>query len=386
MTQRGRNRVLDCPLRRPVEARKSMTSQQFIMEVHATLPDRIRRLQELGANLRFSWHRPTRQLLERLDPELWRSVSGNPRLFLRWVDQATLDKAATDEHFLAAYGRALRSFDEYLKGPLPGTFPLLPPGQLVAYFCAEYGFHESFPIYSGGLGILAGDHCKTASDMRLNSSRWGCSTARAISPRRSTPTATRWRLYPTISPRDLPVDARPRRRRPAGAGHGPHRDARRPVRRSGGARGRSRHAWCLLDTNVAGEHARPIAAITHKLYGGDREVRIQQEMVLGIGGVRALRALGLAPTVWHINEGHAAFSFWSCCASRSSAGASFDAALEAVAGASVFTTHTPVAAGHDAFPADVVLRHFGSTLRRLGIRRRASCSRSGAPARRATST
>src|SRR5215472_12041374 len=157
MTGQCRDRMLDCPIPRPAIARNSMTSQQFMMEVHATLPDRIRRLQELAANLRFSWHRPTRQLFERLDPELWRSVQGNPQLFLRWLDQATLDKAAADEHFLAAYGRALRSFDEYQKGPVLGTFPLLPAGQLVAYFCAEYGFHESFPIYSGGLGILAGD-------------------------------------------------------------------------------------------------------------------------------------------------------------------------------------------------------------------------------------
>jgi glycogen phosphorylase len=341
-----------------------MTSQQFIMEVHATLPDRIRRLQELAANLRFSWHRPTRQLFERLDPELWRSVSGNPRLFLRWVDQATLDKAATDEHFLAAYGRALRSFDEYQKGPVPGTFPLLPPGQLVAYFCAEYGFHESFPIYSGGLGILAGDHCKTASDVGLEFVAVGLLYRQGYFTQSLDADGNQVASYHDSSHRDLPVTA---------ADDGTGRALRVTVQIAD--RAVQAQIWCaeagrtrvvLLDTNVP-ENSESDREITYKLYGGDRVVRIQQEMILGLGGVKALRALKLAPAVFHMNEGHAAFLGLELLRERIEAGVSFAAAREAVAAGSVFTTHTPVAAGHDAFAADIVLAHFADYVRRFGI-------------------
>ena len=144
-----------------------MTQKTFTLEINPTLPPTLARLEELAGNLRFSWHRPTRKLFESLDPALWNSVAGNPRLFLRCLDQARLDAAAADPDFLRAYGRALHSFDADLGAPHAGVFPGLDPGQVVAYFCAEYGFHESFPIYSGGLGVLAGDYCKTASDVGL---------------------------------------------------------------------------------------------------------------------------------------------------------------------------------------------------------------------------
>ena len=145
-----------------------MNGQKFTLEVNPTLPAALRRLPELAANLRFSWHRPTRRLFEMLDESLWNSVGGNPRLFLRCIDQASLDRAGTDDNFLDQYHKVLRGFDAYQREArhnTPGTD--LEPGDLVAYFCAEYGFHESFPNYSGGLGVLAGDHCKTASDLGL---------------------------------------------------------------------------------------------------------------------------------------------------------------------------------------------------------------------------
>ncbi|MCL4720964.1 MAG: DUF3417 domain-containing protein, partial [Gammaproteobacteria bacterium] len=131
-------------------------------------PDRLQRLHDLAANLWFSWHRPTRQLFEQLDRDLWWKTGRNPRVFLRCVDQSVLELAAGNDTFLGAYRRALAEFDSYLEQRSPGYRAAgLAADDLVAYFCAEFGYHESFPIYSGGLGILAGDHCKTASDLGL---------------------------------------------------------------------------------------------------------------------------------------------------------------------------------------------------------------------------
>ena len=144
-----------------------MTQKTFALEINPTLPAALSRLHELSGNLRFSWHRPTRKLFESLDVDLWNAVSGNPRLFLRCLDQSRLDAAAIDPDFQRAYARVLGSFDADLGAAPPGEFLRLEPGKVVAYFCAEYGFHESFPIYSGGLGVLAGDYCKTASDVGL---------------------------------------------------------------------------------------------------------------------------------------------------------------------------------------------------------------------------
>src|SRR5688572_3546686 len=132
-----------------------------LLEVTPVVPESLSRLPELASNLFFSWHRPTRALFEDLDRELWKQTSGNPRLMLRCVSQEALLQAAEDEAYRARYHQALQAFDTYLSAPALAPAADAP---LVAYFCAEYGFHESFPIYSGGLGILAGDHCKAASD------------------------------------------------------------------------------------------------------------------------------------------------------------------------------------------------------------------------------
>src|ERR1700680_4340141 len=134
-----------------------------LLEVTPVVPQALARLPELAANLFFSWHRPTRALFEDLDRELWKQAGGNGRLMLRCMRQGALDAASADVHYLARYAQVLEAFDAYLSAPAPH-----PDAPLIAYFCAEYGFHESFPIYSGGLGVLAGDHCKAASDERMN--------------------------------------------------------------------------------------------------------------------------------------------------------------------------------------------------------------------------
>ncbi len=342
-----------------------MSGQRFTLEVNPTLPPALARLAELAGNLRFSWHRLTRKLFESLDPSLWYAVGGNPRLFLRCVDQAVLDRAASSVTFLDEYHRVLHGFDAYLRDARPeATDEHLEPGDLVAYFCAEYGFHESFPIYSGGLGVLAGDHCKTASDMALEFVAVGLLYREGYFTQTIDADGNQVPQYRAADAADLPVE------RVLDAAGAPLK-----IRVRIGDRDVAVQLWratagrvgvVLLDTNVA-ENGEADRAITEKLYGGDREVRIQQEMVLGIGGVRALRALGLSPSVWHMNEGHAAFLGIELMCEHVARGLSIGAAREAVAAAGVFTTHTPVAAGHDVFPADMMLRHFGDYARRLGL-------------------
>jgi starch phosphorylase len=341
-----------------------VTRQKFTLEVNPALPDSLARLADLAGNLRFSWHRPTRKLFESLDAALWKAVSGNPRLFLHCVGQDVLDRASMDAAFLGAMHKALASFDAYLSEPQRGTFPLLPPGELVAYFCAEYGFHESFPIYSGGLGVLAGDHCKTASDVGLEFVAVGLLYRQGYFTQTVDGDGHQVEHYRDLSHRDLPVailrDSDGRELKIS------VRIADRDVLAHVWRADAGRIAVVLLDTNVK-DNSPADREITYKLYGGDRDVRIRQEMILGLGGVKALRALGLAPAVWHMNEGHAAFLGIELMRELVASGHSLGAAREAVAACSVFTTHTPVAAGHDAFPADLTLSHFADYLRQLGL-------------------
>ena len=234
----------------------------------------------------------------------------------------------------------------------------------MAYFCAEYGFHESVPIYSGGLGVLAGDYCKAASDERANFVAVGLLYEQGYFTQTVDNDGVQHAEYQERDPRDLPVE--------------PVRDAagawvRVSVRI--GAREVLARLWkaqvgrvavYLLDTNCT-ENAAADRDITHRLYGGDESTRIRQEMILGIGGVRALRALGVQPALWHLNEGHAAFLILELLREHLGQGLPFEAALEAVAADCVFTTHTPVAAGHDAFGPDLIVQHFGDFIRELGI-------------------
>ncbi len=341
-----------------------MNPQTFTLEINPVLPAPLARLEELAGNLRFSWHRPTRKLFESLDPDLWNSTGGNPRLFLRCLDQARLDAAASDADFLRAFGKVLHSFDADLGAPHASDFPSLEAGQLVAYFCAEYGFHESFPIYSGGLGVLAGDYCKTASDVGIEFVAVGLLYRQGYFTQTLNPDGWQVAQYRDFSSRDLPVS-------PCLDSAG--RELRVTVRIEG--RDVVARAWrapagrisvILLDTDVP-ENSAADRDLTRNLYGGDRETRIRQEMILGIGGVRALRALGLTPAVWHMNEGHAAFLGLELLREHVASGVSIGAAREAVAAACVFTTHTSVAAGHDYFASDLVQRQFGDFPASLGL-------------------
>src|SRR4029077_2377791 len=172
-----------------------------LLEITPVIPASLARLPELAANLFFSWHRPIRALFDDLDPELWKQTNGNPRLVLRCVNQETLEARARDESYVGRYRQALETLDTYL-APAPAS-----PDPLVAYFCAEDGFHESVPIYSGGLGVLAGDYCKAASDERANFVGVGLLYEQGYFTQTLDNDGVQQAEYRERDPRDLPVEA-----------------------------------------------------------------------------------------------------------------------------------------------------------------------------------
>ena len=339
----------------------------FSLEVNPKIPQRLIRLQELANNLWYSWDiMPTRALFSRLDPVLWNMVGHSPKALLKRIDERRLVDAAEDKVFMDNYNRVLSAYDSYhgeqtrrdaAEAPLEQT-------ELIAYFCAEFGFHESLPIYSGGLGILAGDHCKAASDMRLPFVGVGLLYRQGYFFQTIDSNGNQGATYVDSDFDDLPIS---------------------PVQREDGSElkivvefpGRQVTAkvWhvrvgsvtlYLLDTDIE-ENTAHDRNIAHQLYGGDRTTRIEQEIVLGVGGVRALAELGLKPTVWHINEGHAAFLILERLRSLVHQGLDFASALEAVAVNTVFTTHTPVPAGHDHFSTQMLLHYFQGCCDELGV-------------------
>jgi starch phosphorylase len=281
-----------------------MSSSVFALQVSPSIPPSLQRLDDLARNFWFSWNPALGQLFRTLDPVLWRKVEGSPRLFLRSVDQGILDRAATNTGFIDEYRRIAAAFDEYL-GSKPMFRDGLEQGDVIAYFCAEYGWHESFPIYSGGLGVLAGDHCKTASDLKLPFVAVGLLYHQGYFTQRIDRHGQQIPEYAPIEPRSAPLalvlDADGRELRVTC----PMPDRTIGVRVWRADVGRV--PVLLLDTDVP-ENAPDDRKITAALYQGGEELRLRQETVLGVAGVRVLRALGFAPTVWHINEGHAAFS------------------------------------------------------------------------------
>jgi starch phosphorylase len=349
-----------------VLAEASMAGTMFSVEVQPVLPGRLARLADLANDLYFSWDRGVRRLFRDLDEACWEACLHNPKVFLRRVPQGRLDAAADDPIFLAEYRRALTAYDTYLESAgRARSEPYLETGHdLVAYFSAEFGFHQSMPIYAGGLGILAADYCKAMSHLRAPFVGVGLLYRQGYFTQRLLCNGDQIADYRTVEPSDLPVTA-------ARDGRGeevfvtvdlPGRGVRLRVweARAGHVR------LYLLDADVP-ENGAQDRAITYQLYGGDAQTRIQQEIILGIGGVRALRALGLTPTVWHINEGHAAFLVLERCRELVRQGFAFGAAHELVAANTVFTTHTPVPAGHDIFDHGLMRNYFGGFWPQLGL-------------------
>ena len=332
------------------------------------LPERLRPLDELSGNLWFSWNPDVRDLFRAIDLELWRATGRNPRAFLKKVDTKKLEAFAQNDDFVAQLNRAYERFQQYLNRqdtPFNEYYPTL-SDQLIAYFSAEYGLHESLPNYAGGLGVLAGDHCKTASDLGLPFVAVGLMYKAAYFSQIIDPEGNQQEIYEELDPDLLPMSLV---RKKDGApllvtvpilGHDVYVQIWQvPV---------GRINLYLLDTNVE-QNSEEDRAIIHSLYGGSRDTRIRQEIVLGIGGVRALKAMGLQPTVFHMNEGHSAFSGLERIADFINDGLSYQQALELVRSSTLFTTHTPIPAGNEAFEFEMMERYFKDFWPRLGLTR-----------------
>lgn len=344
-----------------------MSGTRYSLEVRPVIPEALKRLRDLAGNLLYSWDRTVRGLFHQIDPTLWDACKHDPEVFLRRVSQGRLDELAEDRNFLQDYREAVAQFEAYLEETDPRFTRIegLDTSQdLIAYFCMEYGLHESLRLYSGGLGVLAGDHCKAASDLGLPFVAVGLMYRQGYFDQTIAANGSQQIHYNPSDLRDLPIV-------PVTDVDG---DELRIELAFPGRQVQVR-AWCvdighvklyLLDTDVP-ENAPADRTITYQLYGGDRVERIEQEIVLGIGGVRVLRALGLSPNIWHVNEGHPAFLVLERCRELVLGGLDFDSAFEQVAAATVFTTHTPVPAGHDLFSRDLMSRYFQRFLSELSI-------------------
>jgi len=305
------------------------------------LPDPLRALDNISKNFYWSWQPEGTALFRELDPDLWIKHEQNPRLLLTNVRQLRLWQKAGDEDYVSKVNAFAAKLEGYISTKAT-------PSPSIAYFCAEYGVHNSLPNYSGGLGILAGDHLKSASDLDIPLVAIGLLYRYGYF--RQTISHDGWQeeRYADVFESELALE-------PVLDDSGDRVSVvvhirGREVRAQAWRAQVGRISLYLLDTNVP-ENAEVDRLITGHLYGGSTETRIVQEKVLGIGGVRLLRKLGLAPSVFHLNEGHSAFLTLELASEYLSANpsASFDEAREAVRSQCVFTTHTPVAAGNDEF-------------------------------------
>jgi starch phosphorylase len=332
------------------------------------LPDRVTRLVELAYDLWWSWNYQAREVFRRLDYPLWRQTAHNPVLMLRQIAPDMIEQAARDESFLALYDSAVRALDAARAARDTWWQQRFQdrPSRPIAYFSAEFAIHQSLPIYAGGLGVLAGDHCKEASDLGLPLVGVGFMYPQGYFHQKVSAEGWQQEVYERLNWADAPIE-------PATSADGQPCVVAVPL----GDRSVLASVWrvrlgrvklYLLDTDLE-ENAPWDRELSARLYGGDRETRIQQEIVLGIGGVRALRGLGIDPMVWHLNEGHAAFVVLQRIRERLEAGDTFERAMDEVRRTTVFTTHTPVPAGHDAFPFHLVEKHLAGAWGTLGAHR-----------------
>jgi starch phosphorylase len=327
-----------------------------------------RRLEALAENLWWSWDPETTSLFRELDPVRWRALDNNPVALLQQIPIDTLEERATQLALHSRINYAYRRLQEYLNDK--HTWGARHAGVLwarpVAYFSAEFGIHESLPIYSGGLGILAGDHIKSASDLGIPLVGVGLYYDQGYFRQRLDRDGWQHEDYIQVDHRALPI-------RPATARGIPVTVSIET--RTGTIVARvwqlavGRNLLLLLDSNVDGNRPED-RQLTARLYGGDDRVRIRQELLLGVGGVRALAALGISPGVLHLNEGHSAFAPLELVRQRmSTEGIDAGEALRRVAAQVVFTTHTPVPAGHDRFTSELVDEHLGPLRESLGLDR-----------------
>lgn len=333
--------------------------------VLAKIPENIARIGEIAYNFWFAWNKAARELFIRINPQLWEDVYHNPVKFLLKVKQDELNKAAMEAEYLQLYQQVLDRFDAYMTeekwyhSRYPGHV-----GQMIAYFSAEFGLHESLPVYSGGLGILAGDHLKAASDLGIPLVGVGLLYRHGYFTQRINAEGRQEVEYPYLHFNEMPL-------KPALGPDG------KELTITVEMPGRLVHVkvWLvkvgrvslyLLDTDT-GRNCRVDRDITAQLYGGNKDSRIAQEIILGMGGVKVLRALNISPYLWHINEGHAAFLCLERMKEKLQMGIALPVVIGAIRANTLFTTHTPVPAGHDVYVAEMMEHYFQSFYRELGL-------------------
>ncbi len=325
------------------------------------------RLRSLAQNLWWTWHPEVIRIFRDLDPHLWRQVDHNPITFLHQMSDAQIEHRASELVLHSRINHAFRRLNEYLEKPQ--TWGSIHCGNLcsrpVVYFSAEFGLHESLPIYSGGLGILAGDHLKSASDMGIPLIGIGLLYHQGYFSQRLTKEGWQNEEYVDLEINQLPLE-------PLNNSDGQPVIVRIDTR-EGFLTARiwqlqvGRVRLLLLDSNVEGNSDED-RGLTSRLYGGNERTRIRQELLLGIGGARALQALNIFPGVLHLNEGHSAFAILEEIRRiMENDGLPFDRARRRVSLNTVFTTHTPVEAGHDRFAPDLVEGHLGIFREKLGL-------------------
>ncbi|SME91688.1 alpha-glucan family phosphorylase [Desulfovibrio gilichinskyi] len=338
-----------------------------VYSVVPRLPKQLEKLWDLAYNFLFVWNNDISSIFSSIDQNLWRDCQQNPVAFLNNMPQKQLEELATDVFFTQRLNEAVRIQSNYLaRVSCPYKFEGAKQGQpVVAYFSLEYGIGLSLPIYSGGLGILAGDHLKASSDLNIPLVGIGLCYQHGYFRQYMTQDGWQQERYPSHDFEEMPI-------KPVKNAKG--EDLKFTVKLKGEplyvkiwkvATGRV--TLYLLDTNIS-ENTTQFKAITARLYGGDLEMRLWQEILLGVGGVKALAALGLEPSVIHMNEGHSAFAgLERIRVFMTDHGLSFEAAMEMVASSSIFTTHTPVPAGNDRFPAELMRPYFEPYAQTMGL-------------------
>lgn len=336
--------------------------------VNPQLPKRINRLSEISNNLWWSWNTDFLRIFKDIDIDLWEKVEKNPVKFLKLVSQEKLEQAAVDSSILKQYDKMVADFDGYMNSKNTWFARKYPNNKadMIAYFSAEYGLDETIPIYSGGLGILSGDHLKSASDLGLPFVAVGLLYKNGYFHQKIDKFGNQQSVYKDIDLMNMPIlpvkdekgeDLRILLRLP-------EKNLYLKVWKINVGR----ICLYLLDSDIPENKDDHFRNITLKLYGGDQEMRIKQEIVLGMGGVNLLRTLGYEPDIYHMNEGHSSFLILEVMKNFvKEKKVSFEIAKDMAAARTVFTTHTPVPAGNDIFPMSLIEKYFKGYWEKLGI-------------------
>ena len=336
--------------------------------VNPQLPKRINRLTEIANNLWWSWNTEVLKLFKEIDIDLWEKVDKNPVKFLKLISQEKLEQAAINQAILKQYDKIVNDFDGYMNSKNTWFAKKYPneKNDVIAYFSAEYGLDETVPIYSGGLGILSGDHLKSASDLGVPLVAVGLLYKNGYFHQKIDKFGNQQSIYKDIDLMHLPIS-------PVKDEKG---DELKVLLKLPGKNlylkvwqiNVGRIKLYLLDSDIPENTDEMYRNITLRLYGGDQEMRIQQEIVLGMGGVNLLRTLGLDPNIYHMNEGHSSFLLIEVIKNIiKEKKVSFDIARDITSAKTVFTTHTPVPAGNDIFPMNLIEKYFKGYWTKLGI-------------------